>query len=303
MSVIDRLKVTHSFPAEFIPASRSRVGSIWDANRQLLYILEQGPEMPNSCIVRAFYRLDLASGIWTKLADMPACLDVADASCVMPDDGRVCVLAVTDNTTNQRAGYVYKPHCDSWEVVPIEHPGIDEHDATRIHSVHAMHGLPGSRLALFLSPDYDRYQLRIFKLTPGSLLLQEAPMMPMPQGWEGSVLYNPCTACVAVPGNRLALFFRRLSLERELVSNFVTTYNLDAKSWSMVENVAGLDDVYGSSVIGSTIHVHAVEDVVFLGTERDTRMSMSMSRDASTTFAMQSNEGLAGPSWCAALRS
>jgi hypothetical protein len=164
-----------------------------------------------------------------------------------------------------------------------------------------MHGLPGSRLAVFLSPNYDRYQLRIFKLTPGNILLQEeAPMMPMPQGWEGSVAHSPCKACVAVPGNRLVLFFRRLSLERKPVSNFVTTYNLDTKSWSMVDNVAGLDDVYRSGY-GSTIRAHAVEDVVFLGTQSD--MSMSMSRDASITFAMRSNEGLAGASWCAALRS
>ena len=155
MSVIDRLEVTHSFPAEFIPASRY-VSSIWDANRQLLYILEKGSLRPISGVVRAFYRLDLASGIWTKLADMPACLDVANASCVMPDDGRVCVLAVTDKSTNQVVGYVYKPHCDSWEVVPIEHFGIDEHHAS-ILSVHAMHELSGSRLALFLSSDYDRY--------------------------------------------------------------------------------------------------------------------------------------------------
>jgi hypothetical protein len=184
ISVIDRLEVTHSFPAEFIPASRSLVGLIWDANRQLLYILEDGSRL--SCTVRAFYRLDLASGIWTKLADMPACLDVADASCVMPDDGRVCVLAVTDKSTNQRAGYVYKPHCASWEIVPIEYPGVDEDDASRL-SVHALHGLPGSRLALFLSPNYgESIQLRIFKLTPGNLLLEEAPMMPMPQGWVGS---------------------------------------------------------------------------------------------------------------------
>ena len=125
-------------------------------------------------------------------------------------------------------------------------------------------------------------------------------MMPIPQGWEEGVRSISCKACVAVPGNRLVLFFRRLSPERKPVSNFVTTYNLDAKSWSMVDNVAGLDDVYPSGY-GSTIRAHAVEDVVFLGTQSD--MSMSMSLNASITFAMQSNGGLAGRSWCAALRS
>ena len=67
-------------------------------------------------------------------------LDTSDASCAMPDDGRVCVLALTDKSRNRRAGYVYDPHCDSWEVVSIENPGVDEHDA-RIFSISAMCGL------------------------------------------------------------------------------------------------------------------------------------------------------------------
>ena len=115
-------------------------------------------------------------------------------------------------------------------------------------------------------------------------------MVPMPQGWQGVRRQLTCRACAAVLGNRLVLFFRYLSPEGEIVSNLAAAYNLDAKSWSTVENVAGLDALYCGRAYGSNIRAHAVDDVVFLGTRND--------KFRNATFAMQSSERLMGRYWC-----
>jgi hypothetical protein len=88
----------------------------------------------------------------------------------MPDDGRVCVLALTDKSRNRRAGYVYDPRCDSRKVVPIEHAGMAESDVS-IPGITATCELPGSRLAVLGMgfSNYDGYRMRIFTLAPVNL--------------------------------------------------------------------------------------------------------------------------------------
>ena len=104
--------------------------------------------------------------------------------------------------------------------------------------------------------------------------------------------------------NLLVLFFRCLSpeaastigrslCEGESNSSLTAMYNFDTKSWSTVENLAGIDALYGAQKYGTcqTIHAHAVDDVVFFDIQNDEFRGL--------TFAMQSFESVTGPSWCA----
>ena len=136
-------------------------GEFWDAKRQLMFLLPKAVGPQRTC-----YKFELGSGVWDCVAHLPsgAPLEMSSsqlniAGCVMPDDGRLCVVTMDDSIRQRRGVHIYDPVADSWDTATgggaFGTALMNTLLPRMYYAVHGMCGLPGNRIAFLCDADAE----------------------------------------------------------------------------------------------------------------------------------------------------